>query len=746
MKSCESLSEPIGTLTCEQAEAAFVQAFIKAYRAVPENEKGRREAECLYVQHCYAIQAPEAEDLLLGRYVFPCIGFGMQDSGMGYYLNEGRARQMMCGLPPEEQQAFQAAIDWWRPNTGKAQLIAKTPADILALMPNDHFDSESNIGFWLCRMSSTQLDFDKLMKKGVSGLKAEIEARWNKTADAGAKQVYADMLLVLDRFSNIARHHARCLRESDHPHREKISEILNRIAADAPRTFHEAVQLMYLYAIVSGTYNYGRLDEYLGDFLAEDLDAGRITWEEARDILVCLWKLMVQRKTTWNGRVIIGGLGRRNEQNADLCAKLVLEVAGIVRDVLPQLTFRFHKGQNPALYEQALRCIGQGNVYPMLYCDEVNIPAVEKAFGVSHEEAVQYLPFGCGEYIIYHRSVGTPSDVINLLKALEATILNGYDLISGRQLGLATGDFADFATFEDFYAAYCRQVERYVDAQAIQQRTEYQVACEHSPFLMASILFDDCIARGKAIYDGGAVYMGGTLETYGNINTADSLTAIRKLVFEEQRISREELREMLLCNFDGYDQQRQWLLQAPKYGNDNPEADEMALRVHHHICEYTRDRAQHCGLDSYLVVVINNSANTSMGKYTLASADGRRAYQPLANANNPSGGSDVNGLTAILNSLVKLPTDIHAGSVQNLKLSREMFSRFYEKTKGILDVYFARGGSQLMINVLGRGDLENALKEPEKHRNLIVRVGGFCARFVELEPAVQQEIMSRTMY
>ena len=217
-------------------------------------------------------------------------------------------------------------------------------------------------------------------------------------------------------------------------------------------------------------------------------------------------------------------------------------------------------------------------------------------------------------------------------------------------------------------------------------------------------------------------------------------------MFEKKLIAPEALKDMLLHNFEGYEAQRQLLLTAPKYGNDDPAADAMARRVHDHICRYTRGQIRRVPLSSYLVVIINNSANTSMGHYTMATADGRRAFEPLANANNPSGGSDKNGVTAMLNSLVKLPTDIHAGSVQNIKFSKEMFNRYYDKTRAILKVYFDRGGSQLMINVLGREDLENALKYPEKYRNLIVRVGGFCARFVELEPDVQREIMSRTMY
>lgn len=342
------------------------------------------------------------------------------------------------------------------------------------------------------------------------------------------------------------------------------------------------------------------------------------------------------------------------------------------------------------------------------------------------------MPFGCGEYILYHRSVGTLSDIINLLKALEITLFNGYDNIEERDMGLKTGNFEDFPDFESFFNAYCRQVEHYTELQAEHERIEYDVAAEHSPFLMASLLYDDCIAGGKAIFDGGVRYLGGTFESYGNTNTADSLTAIKKLVFDEKRISPCALLDMLKKNFVGYELERKLLLDAPKYGNDNDEADEMAIRVHEHICGVTAAQAKRVGLHTFLVVVINNSANTTLGRLTMASADGRLANHPMANANNPCGGCDKSGLTAMLNSLLKMRIDVHAGSVQNIKFSKDMFQNHFAKTRVLLDTYFENGGAQLMINVLGRDDLENARKEPEKYQNLIVRVGGFCARFVEL--------------
>lgn len=723
----------------------YIEKFMEIYFSFSLQDKEKREAQCLKLQFSECIYPPQGQELLCGKYDVPGIGFGLQNSGMGYFMNESVFSQLEKDCP-EKKAYLNALMEKWRPETGSQQLLRDTPAYILKEIPNDHFESESNIGFWLCRMSSTQLDFDKLLTLGIPGLRAEITERMKGFLKEDENAFLKGLLAVLDAFCQILEACAVKCELSDAEHGQEIACILRNIAVRKPETFREAVQLMYLYAIVSGTYNYGRMDEYLGDFLCRDLDNGVLTEDEAQEILMELWKLFIHRKTTWDGRVIVGGKGRRNEKEADRFALLAVRVAGIVRDVLPQFTLRFYDGQDSRLMDSALQCIGSGCVYPLLYNDDVNIPSVQKVFDVSYEEAEQYLPYGCGEYILYHRSVGTPSDIINLLKALEITLFNGYDRVSWKPMGLKTGDFRDFSDFESFFAAYCRQVEHYIQIQAKQQKIEYQTAARHSPFLMASLLYDDCIRRAKPIFDGGARYMGSTYEAYGNTNTADSLTAIKKLVFEEKRIAPDTLLDMLVKNFEGYESQRKLLLDAPKYGNDMEEADSMAVRVHEHICLAAQKQAEKVGLDSYLVVIINNSANTQLGRYTLASADGRKAYEPMANANNPSGGSDKCGLTAMLNSLVKLRTDIHAGSVQNIKFSREMFQKYYTQTRAALDVYFENGGSQIMINVLGRQDLENALKEPEKYQNLIVRVGGFCARFVELSSDVQKEIMSRTMY
>ncbi len=209
--------------------------------------------------------------------------------------------------------------------------------------------------------------------------------------------------------------------------------------------------------------------------------------------------------------------------------------------------------------------------------------------------------------------------------------------------------------------------------------------------------------------------------------------------------SLEELIHMLQADFKAYELERRKLLDCPKYGNDDDSADSMLQEVHNHICQVTRDQAAHTGLDSYLVVVINNDANTIMGAFTAASPDGRKAFTHLNPGNNPSGGADKCGVTAFLNSLAKPDTSIHAGAVQNMKFSKEVLTRHRGMFEVLLETYFEKGGAQAMLTVSSRGELEDAMLHPENYQNLIVRVGGFSERFVNLPPETQGEVLSRTL-
>ncbi|HPG40138.1 MAG TPA: pyruvate formate lyase family protein [bacterium] len=735
-----------------ETEKIFTQTYIK-YR---NEHPATRELACYGAMYPSVLGEIQEHDLFAGRISYPYIGFSPEPGGFGYYIQKEELLKAAQEneLDAEEMREVNNLIAFWENECTKTKVRAAYPQQTARALPSDNWTSESGVAFPLYRLAGGYLDYRKLLFTGISGIIYEIDNYESATGDVDTLYFYSALKNALRVFSGICYLYAGkanrmallCKDEKRKKELTTITDNLEFIAVNPPKTFAQAIQLSWLYSLVSGVLNYGRMDYYLGDFYVHDIDKGIITEEQALAMLTSLWQLIADRKTVFNGRVIIGGKGRKNEKNADRFALLALQATQDVKEIEPQLTLRFYNGQNPLLWEKAMTIIGQGRTYPMLYNDDVLVPAVAKAFAIDKADAEHYMPFGCGEIVINHKSYGSPNGVINLLKVLEVTLHNGCDPVTGMPMGIKTGDIAGFTDFEQLFAAYQMQVEYYVEQLAIQEEIEYRIAGENAVFLFQSILYDDCIKRGKSLFAGGVRYLGGTLETYGNTNVADSLTAIRQLVYEKKECTLPQLVAMLDANFAGHENIRLKLLKAPKYGNDDAVADDMLVRVHEHVCNFTRQQKQKTALHSYLVVVINNWANTIFGRVTAASADGRRYGESLTNGNAPADGCDLNGATALLNSLVKPSPAIHAGAVQNLKFSREMFTDFRPQLEALLKAYFRQGGAQAMINVVNPGDLENAMREPEKYGHLFVRVGGFSARFVELPGQVQREIINRTLY
>lgn len=734
-------------------EKGFTQSYLR-YRDAPI---AIREAKCLEQMYPYIFEDIKAGDKFAGRIKMSLIGFSPEPGGLGYYCNTPAIRRILeeNDYPDAFRAEMEDIIAFWEKEKTQAKVRDAFQPEIAKALPGDGWDREPLAAAPLYRMAGSYLDYGKLLDNGIEGLEKTVAKRKESARAQGEEtELFEAMEMALQLLSGCCMHyHRQALRMAEAQEDaekkaewEKISEALKNISSQKPQTLREAMQLMWLYALISGTINYGRMDVLLGEYLAKDLEEQRLTMEQGQELFNGLWQLIADRRTTWNGRVILGGRGRKNERNADRAALLAMEASRVIKEAEPQLTLRFYEGMDSRLMEKALETIGEGRTYPMLYNDDVNIPAVSNAFRIGIEEAEDYVPFGCGEYVINHKSFGSPNGVINLLKVLEITLHNGKDGVTGKEAGIRTGNFTDFKSFEELWEAYTRQVQYFAAALAVQEELEYRVMGETAPCLYLSMLYDDCIERGKAIFAGGIKYLGGTLETYGNINTADSLTAIKEMVYEKKLLTPERLLKALDADFEGYDKEKHLLENAPKYGNDDPKADDMAVKVHEHICNTVRAQIEKVKLHSYLVVIINNSANTTMGQFTAASADGRKKGMYMANANNPWSGNDKKGLTAMLNSLVKLRPDFHAGAVQNMKFSPELFRDGGAVVKSVLKTYFDNGGTQAMISVVSREDLEQAMIHPEKYNNLFVRVGGFSARFVELEKAVQREIASRTLY
>ncbi len=738
------------------AELRFTDTFRRLRGAHPSV----REAACMATQFPDVLAPVRPDDLIAGRLRPRLVGFSPDEWGscaFGYYhLPKAiEAALETTEISQELRTKVEEMVGFWDSMSTASKVRAAYPPELASILPSDDWMHAHGVAFPLYRLTGANVDYGRLLRRGLPGLVAEVEARRGSAeGDPDKVAFFEGLRTVLDVILDCCTHYEVQARSeaagSDDSQRRHdllaLADILARLRVAAPSTFHEAIQLMWLYSVVADVRNHGRMDTYLGPFLASDLDEGRLSEQQALRLLQSLWRLMADRETRVHNRVIVGGVGRPEEAAANRFALLAMEATRTVLEPEPQLSLRFHSGQDPALMEKALSVIAEGRTFPMLYNDDVNVPSVMAAFGVDRAEAEQYVPFGCGEYVLEHRSIGTPSGVINLAKALEVTLHGGIDPLTGERMGLSLGPLDTFDSFDQLWDAYAEQVEHHIEVMATQQTIEYEVAAGEASFLLLSLLYDDCLERGQPLLSGGVRYLGGTLETYGNTTAADSLTAIKHLVFDHPYLTREQVLEALSSDFVGQTWVRRIMDDAPKYGNDHDVADAMLVRVHDHVCSHTRAQAQRVGLDSYLVVVINNAANTLLGHRTAASADGRRAGTPLNNGNSASSGNDRNGVTAMLNSVVKPSTRMHAGAVQNMKFSRRLFREHPAEVRALLETYFEQGGAQAMITVVDRDDLEAAMESPERFQHLFVRVGGFSARFVDLSRDVQLEILQRTLY
>jgi pyruvate-formate lyase len=732
-----------------ELELNFTRVYLDHLSADP----AIREAACLKALFPHLFQPLRPGDRFAGRIEYRPVGFGLElaSGGPGFYCHTEQILPILPELSSEERSQVEAMIDFWKTEaTIDGKLLGRLPGDLLQA-------TSTTLAEMGGRLAGTLLDFDKLLRLGIPGLREEIEEAARRHTEPGVwtqPPLYRGMLSALDVLSSIMLEYAVQARGLAAQAGDEVSEteyltmaaILEKLPLEKPQSFREAIQLFWLYALISGTVNYGRMDVFLGDFLTHDLERGWLTEAEALSLLQALWRMIAERKIIFNSRVFIGGLGRRNVINADRFAMLAMEATRTVIEVEPQLTLRIYQDMNPALMKKALDVIGEGRTFPMLFNDDVNVPAVMQGFNVARDAAEQYLPYGCGEYALDHLSFGSPNCGLNLLKALEATLHHGRDALTGERIGLDLGDVSGNWSFDDLWLAYQKQVDFHVRALADRHRLEYQAEAESAAFLFASMLYDDCIARGKSLVDGGTRYKGGVIETFGIVNTGDSLAVIKRLVYEQKAMSLVELVAILDANFTGFERQRLWMQQVSKYGNDDAYVDELVARVSDHVARSTHDQAARIGFDYFLVVNINNYANVTFGQQTAASAEGRRCGEPLANGNTPTAGNDRSGVTAFLNSIVKVSPLQHAGYTHNMKFNPSMFHADRAKLEMLLESYWLNGGTQAMITVVSRGDLEAALREPEKHRDLIVRVGGFSARFIELAPEVQADLIQRTLY
>ena len=735
--------------------------FTNAYRdAIAKyTNTAQIELACLEAQYPAIMHPIQNDDVLAGRMEMGIVGLGIQGQtgGFGYYINQ---EKVVAALEFQEGNAkyredLHDILTFWKGKNSYDIVLRNTPKDIKEALPTEQWKVLPLPASPIIRMAGAFVDFDKLVRIGITGLEDEIKRNILKTIETGNDVIlYKSMLGSLKvlksmcllyyseakKLAGLAKTSERKKQLSD------LADALVNITQKAPATMLEGLQLIWLYGVMCPLLQFGRLDEQIGDLYVHDIDNKIISEEEALSMIQTYFRLIDSLDSETDGRVIVGGYGRRNPENADRFCLVAIEACRTVKEILPQLTLRFNNKTPKLVWDTSMRCIEEGRTFPLLYNDEVLVPSVMSAFEVDRELAEKYMPLGCGEIEFDHLSFGSPNGSMNTLKILELAIRGGYEPMVDSYIAPKTKPLAECKSYEEFLENYKDLLTYYAEAEAKFEKYEYEKTGEIHPFMMVSMLYDGCIEKGKGIFNGGCKYLAGTLELYGTVNAADSLAAIKKLIFEEKTVSPKQLIEAMDNNFYRNDKLRRMFMDVPKYGNDINYIDTIFVDLQNFLSITIKAQAVKVGLKSYLAVTINNAQNTTLGRWVGATPDGRKSGMPMANANNPAPGNDKNGLTAMFNSILKPSHNNHAGMVQNVRITRETFQNSKEKVLGVIDNYFKRGGAQLMISVVGREDLYNAMQNPADYKDLIVRVGGLSARFVNLKKDIQKEIYDRVTY
>lgn len=725
--------------------------FTKIYLENME-DKYIREAKCVDFQVQKILIPLDVEDRIAGRIDQGYVGFSSQYGGIyTYFYNEfdflTALKECREELEEEEQKEADFISEFWKSENTKKKLCDA----FIHKYGFEPWHSYHAPGFVNCdaRIAGTNVDFQKLMDLGLDGMDREIEEAAKTNGESSFYRALHMWIETVRKACEIYRSEALRIAETVNEKRGRFLELaqcLENIMHYAPVTLLEGVQLMWLYSITSDIMNYGRADDYLGKLYAADLANGRITQEEAVELILGLYKHFREVNKVHDCRVIIGGKGRKNPREADQMAMVFMEASERFHEPVPQLTLRYYNGMAEKVFQKALEVNGKGCTFPILYSDETNIPAVQKVYGVAEEEAMQYVPFGCGEYVLVGMSTGTPNTGVSLLKALEMVLHRGRDAFHNIKCGKDLGPAEQFDTFEKLYTALMEEIREPMDWLADWKKMNYDIAGQEAAYLHLSLLMNDCIAKGRGLLEGGVRYLNAASEVYGIISCADSLTAIRKLVYEENKFTLSELVHILDADFEGYEMEHKMLSDAPKYGNDDDYADSTAVRLFADVADMTMESGVKAGLDGFHIVSVNNSMSAEWGGCCIASACGRRKGSPMSNGNGASLGADKNGITALLNSMSKFDTSKQVGVINNLRFTGEVFKNSMEKVELLLKTFFENGGTQANLCVIGKEDLEQAMVEPWNYQNLIVRIGGFSARFVILNPIVQRELIARTTY
>lgn len=618
------------------------------------------------------------------------------------------------------------------------------------------------------------VDYTKILTLGTDALIRQAEEEMEKINFCDVNGVdkyryYKAVILSLQAMNTLAQRYSglaadMAAQESDPQRRaelEQISQNCAWIPAQPPRTFREAMQCFWFQFLMlspSTTLPGGRFDQFMYPFYKADLEAGRITKEEATELL-CLLRLKdmeLNRTSGKNNRkknagmakwhnFTIGGQKADGTDGTNDLTYMMLDAAKITKTPHHTLTLRVHEGTPKELLIKALEVVQMGLGMPAFVGDESYMKCFTMR-GVPIEDAREYIMTGCLDANIPGKSRTGPVPMVTIPLIFDIFRHNGVNVVNGERCGIETGDFTAFESFEDFFAAFARQLDYCLHIVGEKNNVELKITQELLPDPLRSALMFEGIESGtdtfrrKMPFENGAV-----INPIGMVNVGDSMAAIKKLVFDEGKYTLKELYDALEADWVGYEDMQKDFLDAPKFGNNDPQVDDLVARCYKLFCDIADEIPTILG-GRHIPTGISITSHQPGGGLTGATPDGRKAGEILADGTmSPMHGMDTHGPTAVLNSAMKIDQDPFQATLLNMKFHPSALKTTEDlgKLGDLLQAYLTNGGKHIQFNVVDKDTLLAAKAEPKAHRDLVVRIAGYSCYFVQLNEQMQDEVIAR---
>lgn len=689
-------------------------------------------------------------------------------------------------ITEKTKEQLREIAPFWENNNLRARGEALLPEEVRVFMETGVFGMEGKLNAGDAHLA---VNYERILKDGLKGYEKrvkECKASLDLTDPDSIDKYcfYNAVLIVLKAVRNFANRYsvlAKDLAEKEMNQKRKIelleiSRICSKVPYEPAETFQEAVQSVWFIQLIlqiesnGHSLSYGRFDQYMYPYYDRDIKNGTIKESEALELLTCLWiktltinKVRSQAHTLSSAgspmyqNVTIAGQTTDKKDAVNDLSFLVLKSVAQTRLTQPNLTVRYHKNINKHFLDECVEVMRLGFGMPALNNDEIIIPSFMD-WQVKEEDAYNYSAIGCVETAVPgkwgYRCTGM--SYINFPRMLLCTMNNGVDLTSNRRFTKGYGYFTEMESYEELLKAWDKTIREITRYSVIVENVIDKASERDVPDILCSALTDDCIARGKTIKEGGAVYDFISGLQVGIANMADCLAAIKKLVYEEKKITRQELWDAILDDFSSPKNkkiQEMLIREAPKYGNDDDYVDQLIVEAYDSYIEeiekYPNTRYNRGPIGGIRYAGTSSiSANVGQGMSTMATPDGRNAFEPLAEGCSPAHNSDKNGPTAVFKSVSKLRTNkITGGVLLNQKMTPQMLSteENRQKLELLIKTFFNRlHGYHVQYNIVSKETLIDAQKHPENHKDLIVRVAGYSAFFNVLSKKTQDDIIGRT--